>query len=244
MIIDYEKYSNKLYELAVGKDVLDRFNNYLNDDIEKQGLNIRKEVKNLKILLKEISYTDILIGKYKKVDEFQIYTINSFSKKIKSLIHLIDRNINEIEDENIKENMIDYYNENILDLFMDIEIEYKNFNRIHIPNGLPDYFKNIGLTEKIYLSMIKKLGYISSNNNGYINLAIKSIWEKISQRTDFYTIVFKSKIITFYSEMIYEELRNVLIKLFKNNTEEYTIDVDLLERYPNILDNKIIKKAI
>lgn len=234
-IINYNKFAQKLYEQALNKNIINKFNNYLND-IDSLDYNIRNEIKILKTYLIDIDYNEIFVGKQKNIDNKNIFKISNFGKKITAQINLINNAITYIENEKIKEDLIDFFEENYIDSYIEIEIEPDNFNRIHIPNGLPSHFQGIGLSTKIYKAIMKKINYISSDDSsGYLNYASKFIWEKLAYDVDCYTNLSNRKILSFNTNCSKSIIKNILNEFIKtSNTKDIIIDPEIINLNLNL----------
>jgi hypothetical protein len=230
-----ERRSMKLIflEHAVTQDRLKKYDNFLSDTT-----NAKNNLKELNILIndlkKEIKKLDSFDIEITDKDENSSYYICNFSlfatNLIFKIIEISNKNKN---DEKIQE--IIFPEGDIIKhkLFPKIEIETKNFNRIHI-NDIPMIIRNIGVGKKIYKTMIEKLSYISSNHEDR-SIAAELVWTSIIEDKNIYSFICKEKIISFSHNYEYEKIINTLKEFFRYELENYPneiiIDNDFEEKY-------------
>jgi hypothetical protein len=250
-LFKYVEWAEELYEKVISSEELDRIDSYFNDidNEEKTYAHLKYELNLIKEELKKIDYNNISVKlrplkKYygEKDNEVRVVSYSEYiDKKIdllkdfcKSLSKAHYSNDNEIVDECL--NWIDeLYNTNV-------SIEQYNFNRIHI-GGIPIVFKGVGLGYKLYKATLRKLGYISSDNEEVeVSTYAKLIWNKIRKDEECFTVVQEQKVLTFYFSCEENKIRKILEDFFKDYTgTNYIIDKDLIIKYPKIFLGKLRK---
>jgi len=217
-------------EHAISIDRLTKYDNFLSDNI-----NFEKKLKELNIMIYDIK------NEIKKLEYFDVdleseksniwkYTCD-FSFYVASVIRKIKKNIENSKDDKFFK--IVYPEGYIRSLYPKIEIECDNFNRIHI-GDIAEILKNIGVGKKCYKTMIKKLGFISSNYKDRTKDA-ELIWKSIIKEKTIYSFICNKKIISFSNNYDYEKILNIVKEFFKyeviNSPDEIIFDNDFEEKY-------------
>lgn len=236
-LFHYNDFVITLYERVLSEDDLNKYAGYFDnvDDINTQE-EIKKEIYQIRDLIKELDYNDIHISKLRKDRDDESYCKPSYNDIINYKISTINNLIQKITDEDIKEELIELY-----DGFRpSIYLETDNFNRIHIPIGIPDEMKGIGLGYNIYKAVLKKHHFISSDSETVVSRQSKNIWNKLRKDNEIYTNLCESKILSFHQECPDNILEKTLEKFYhdklllkdKNNI---LIDPTLVSNKPNIV---------
>lgn len=234
-------YNNFLLEMLISDENVKKYDNVLRNlsDIKKTKeyieeliLNLKNEfsnLKNIKFSVEETKNKIFLEPKYNA-------NIDDIIRKLKNILE---------ESEDLSENYFRYVYPDTeeKDFYVEIEIEKDNLNRIHIPIGLPSIIKGIGLGKKIYINLIKKYKYISSN---YLDRSMESIyvWNSVRKETNIYTFIFNEKIISITNKIDFEDIEKILIEFFKNIVDEHIIlDDDFKDKYlKKIIKSKNLSK--
>lgn len=290
-----KEYREFLMEDVMSSDDVNKIGNFLDiNSKEKEILNkfseIINEIKNVEIKLEDFSiksshlsnmkreYYVFLPPQLKKIHQKFLSVYNSLldegtNKELLNVIikkFLIDfkEDLDEIDSEKLN-----YYLENskidesIVNSSIFIQIEEFTFNRIHMPYGVPKYMRGLNLGEYIYLTVCKKINYISTDNTSFRHTNImepkrynlqpskgaKSVWLKLVQNPLVYTIMEKEQIMcisvdTKFSkiiDLIKEWFKDDIIKIKKGNSstrpynKPYFIDKDLCPKLLEFDDNQI-----
>jgi len=201
--------------------------NILQDDIEK----IRNILVNNNVNVRKISEDD------------KIYFEIVYHKDATNLFNFFKNTLVQIEDidYDIYKKYFDIIfpdgNQNYLDT--EIEIEKNNFNRIHIPIGLPKICQGLGIGKKIYMAVINKIKYVSTNKLDR-NLDSVFVWDSLRKEKLLYSFIRKEQMICFDINCKFEYVKNILLNYFKFEIEElknniqnnqYILDTDFREKY-------------
>ena len=200
-----------------------------------------EDIKETKKLISEIilelqeNLSNIKQIKFDKYDEDnnKLYLSVKYDDKIR---HYISNLQDILENSENLECFSSYFNLVYPDgeeksFYIDIEIEKNNLNRIHVPDGLPFILKGIGFGKKIYLNLIKKYNYLSSN---YLDRSMDSlyVWNSIRKEKDIYTFIFNQKILSIDSNLEFNKIEDILLEYYKNlTTEDIILDDDFQDKY-------------
>jgi len=233
-------YKDFLLEKSISNDRAKRYDTVL------QNLDKTKETKSFIIetiftLQEELSsLKEIKFHKYDE-DSNIIYLSVRYNSKIKHLIEDIEYILS--KSENLEETYHKYVypDGEEKSFYPEIEIEKNNFNRIHIPDGLPFILKNIGFGKKIYINLIKKYNYLSSN---YLDRSMDSlyVWNSIRKEKNIYTFIFNQKILCINPDLDFHIIEDILLKYYNTLSDEHIlIDDDFKEKYrKQILKSTIV----
>jgi hypothetical protein len=223
---------------AIQKDRLLSKNLYLNRFIKKSNkpktepkLNGEKLV-NLRNLIKNIDYTDILFQEGELYGNDQFYNVEIDSYEINTLLTYAKNYsyINKIAGEKVNPNKFD----------INISVGKKDFNRVHFHKSLPILLRGIGFGYKIYKALAFKLGFLSSDNTA--SFAAQSVWYHLIQDPDFNYILHKNFVFIIKRNLPLDEKMNVVLSYIKEydwlfeDESEFDIDDELiqeLEEYGN-----------
>lgn len=221
-------------EHAVAMNKLQKFDTFLSDsnNYKKNIDELNKLIVELKNEIKKLEYFDIdVISKqydnHEYICDFSTYA-NNIIKKIKKF--LSDNENDENFDKYVEIIFPEGYERTLLP---NIEIETDNFNRIHI-GDIAKLIRQIGVATKIYKTMVKKLGYISSIGQERTKDA-ELIWNSIIKDKNIYSFICDKKIISFSNKLELEKILSTLKKFFKYEIEtkqnEIIMDDDFIEKY-------------
>lgn len=235
-LLNYKEY---LKEMSISDKDLENSFTFLKDIKNiKHNVNVLYNyIDNLKAILtnsnigikKEDDTDDKIYYKVRyPIDSYRIFEI------FKTILFEITENIDNSADEDDVNKFEEIYskcfsiiypdNEEI-DLNTDIEIEKINFNRIHIPVGLPKIVRGIGIGKKIYLAVIKKIKYISTNK---FDRSLDSIfvWDSLRKDENIYSFVRNEQMICFDIKCEFKFISNILLEFFKYDIEDKKSDID------------------
>lgn len=221
-----------MLEHAINRSILKKYNNFFSDVND-----VKTNLKQLKILIndfleeiKKLDVFDIILTQ--KFGNIHMYRCN-YSNLVISMINDILKVLN--DNNNDKFNSIVFpEGDNIIkdNLFVKVEIETNNFNRIHI-NEIPIIIKGIGVGKKVYKSMIKKLDFISSIGEDR-TIDAELIWDSILDDNNIYSFVCDEKIISFSQKYDYDNIMNIITNYFEyelNNNYKVIIDSNFRKKY-------------
>jgi len=234
-----------MLEHAIDRNILKKYNNFFSDVND-----VKTNLKQLKILIfdfleeiKKLNIFDIVVTE--KSDNLYRYRCNYSSCvqfMISDILKFLDDNNNDKFDK-----IVFPEGDNIIkdNLFVKIEIETNNFNRIHI-NEIPIIIKGIGVGKKVYKSMIEKLNYVSSIGEDR-TIDAELILDSILYDIDIYSFVCDEKIISFSKKYSYDNIISTVIKYFEyelNNNYKVIIDSNFRKKYNIEYDflNDFVKK--
>lgn len=234
---NYEKFLNeiinskKIFEQAVNKKKISNIERFKNSDDIKSILKIyNDDITNIQTILKKIDYDDIQItteDEYFIVEyDYISYTLlKAFEAKLFRIKH-IPNILNKI------------FQDGYRDLFLEIEIHNDIFNKIDILNGLPNFLKNLGLGKKIYKKLIKDFNYISSFSGYEPSEDSDMTWNSILDDHEIFSFCNDNNIISFWYEVPYDEIINILSSFYKE-PGKMVFDDDFLEKF-NLTDDVLI----
>lgn len=270
-----KEYKEFLKEDILNLDDIKKVDNFL--DITKEEKNILKgfydiveEIKKIKFTLDDfdvkestfdegyyIYYVILPIDIKNLIEKMVNYYFNNKNSLTKEILDLIHEKFfifsKEDEDSSRIKNFLDDYQIHRGDI--KIHIEKHNFNRIHMKYGIPNYLRGLNLGEFIYLTMCKKLKYISTKNADPIDYSpsfkAKGVWLKLVQNSLVYSIIDKNKILCIDSNSAILDIIELLKKWFKldlqnkksgyNFSHKYIIDPDLILKIEQFNNSKTIQ---
>lgn len=229
-----ERRSMKLIflEHAISAKKIKKYDNFLSniDDFKKNLNELDKMIKDLRKEIKKLDYFDININ-FKKDNLWSYDCI--FSIHINNIILKIRKFLTDNEQKSKKYFEIVYPEGYEVNFFPSIEIEVKNFNKIDI-SQTPLILRKIGVGKTCYKTMIKKLGYISSESYNRSEDA-ELVWSSIRKDKKIYTFICNEKIISFSDNYNIEKITNTLKDYFKyeleNNPDQIIMDDDFIKKY-------------
>jgi len=239
MDISYKEFKERIVEHSIYVNNLSRFDNYLkNVNDEKQ---ILKDLKNEMTKFKDMisHFNDISIFKLNYNKDNKYFLINiKYNDKIEIIIQNFKNILENIKDLDILEKSYRIvYGTNIeMDFHINIDIEHKNFNRIHIVNDLPYSLRDLGLGKILYKNIIKELGWVSSNSIDSTKDS-KFVWDSLNQDDELYTCIKDKSIICFDYQLDVNIIENIIRKWVKGSSE-YILDDDMLKKY-NEFDSEL-----
>lgn len=234
-----KKYSDYLNQLNINKKLYDMA---MSSD-KKKNIQRFKESGDFKSILKEIN---ILIDKIReeslKLDyndiNYSIYN-NTIEIHYNSILSAYLNTLKEIlfglyDNSDI---MNKIFQDGYRDLFLEIDLDKNNFNRIDIINGLPNFMKKLELGKKVYKKLIKDFNYISSFYGYSPSIDSDMVWDSILDDNDIYSFTNDDNIISFYNDFNYDEIITIL-KQFYLVEGKRSYDDDFLKKY-NLSDKKL-----
>lgn len=235
MDISYEEFKKRILEHALYVDDLSRFDNYLTHVEDKKLIlkDLKEEMTKFKEMISHFNDQSVFILKFRKDDNYQLCKLE-WNEKIEIIIQKLNDLLENIKDPNIlsMSNRIVYGAEYEMNFHIFIELEYKNFNRIHIADDLPYSLRDLGLGKMLYKNIIKKFGWISSDLGSEPTEEVKFVWDSIRKDTDLYTCIKDKSIISFDSKLDKNILENIVRRWLKGS-ENYVLDTDMLKKYPD-----------
>ena len=185
---------------------------------------IKENINNLNLLIEKlrmmlVNQNLIRLEKIEKENN-KLYTRIDYIGKAYSLIHDIkDYLTDEIPQELYNKYLqIIYPDGNDIQFGPEIEIETDFLNRIHIPVGLPQILKNIGLGKQIYRKIIYKIGHISTLKMDQ-SLDPIFIWDSLRKDKDIYSFLREEQMLCINPALSFEEIKDILLIFFKVEIE-------------------------
>lgn len=232
IIVDYDEYNNVEKSIEEGITIIEKALN--SDDIKK--IKRLKKSSDISNILKSIdTLSNKIVTMLSEIDFNQIkltiktgnYIEVSYTKNINvELINLNDE-LSGVENKKIKDL---FFKDGYDDLFLQIELDNDNLNKIDIINGLPNFIKNIGLGKKIYKKLIKDFGFISSFSGFKPSLDSDMVWKSIANDKEIFTFSNDDNLISFWNNLEYEFIIEKL-KIFYNNKGSIQIDDDFISKF-------------
>ena len=243
-------YNEYLSEMAIADETIEKTDTFLKN-FKKQRENIAKLkqlIFDLKNSLSNHDEFNLLLSEKNGQTESYIVDYLGATQKIVN-------DIKKFEDDSIPDKLrIKYvkliYPENESPRFdIVIQIQKNNYNRIHIPVGLPYVLQGIGFGKKIYRKAIQKFKYISTDRFDRTLDAI-AVWNSLRKNKDIYSFVRNEQMICFDDKIKYNEIEVILLNFFRHEIEEekkgnhintYILDDDFLEkyRYENVANSEL-----
>lgn len=212
----------KIYEKALDSDQIKSLRRLKDSGNVSDILKKLKEISdNIKKLCFNINYDQISFI-VKKGD----FLSTSYTKEINSLLLILEGEIMDVDVEVYDRFFGDGYDE----MFLNIQLDESNLNRIDIINGLPNFLKNIGLGKKIYKKLIKDLGYVSSFSGYEPSLDSSMVWKSIVSDNDMFSFTNNENIISFWNDLDKDFIIDKL-KIFFEYKGKIQIDKDFLKKY-------------
>lgn len=212
----------KIYEKALDSDQIKSLRRLKDSGNVSDILKKLKEISdNIKELCFNINYDQISFI-VKKGD----FLSTSYTKEINSLLLILEGEIMDVDVEVYDRFFGDGYDE----MFLNIQLDESNLNRIDIINGLPNFLKNIGLGKKIYKKLIKDLGYVSSFSGYEPSLDSSMVWKSIVSDNDMFSFTNNENIISFWNDLDKDFIIDKL-KIFFEYKGKIQIDKDFLKKY-------------
>jgi len=230
-----------LKEMSISDEELNKHDTFIRNisDIKDNIKNINNNIDKLKSILAN----SIVRLKNEEETENNIYYKIIYSKEAYNIFVLFQDMLITAQEKDPdlykKYFNVIYPDGEEINLDTEIEIEKNNFNRIHIPIGLPKICQGIGIGKKIYLTIIKKLNYISTVRLDRSLDAI-FVWDSLRKDNTIYSFVRKEQMICFNIDCDFEFIKNILLNYFKYEIEElinninnhqFILDSDFKEKY-------------
>jgi len=246
-IIDY---NNFLYEKSISDDDIK-----LNINMLKDVKQVKNNIKKLNDIITELrallANQDLIKLSNPRKENNKIYFHIKYVDRAYYLIGKIESYLEKDISEDIlsKYNNIIYPDDNIISFNVEIEIEINNFNRIHIPDGLPFILKNIGLGKQIYQKIIKEFDYISTLKMDQSLDAI-FVWDSLRRNKDIYSFLREQQMICIDENVSYNNIEKLLLQFFKYEIENekneikiknYILDSDFKLKYMKDLMNSDLR---
>jgi hypothetical protein len=244
------KFKLILLEHAYAIETLKKFDNFFNrlENVTETSKEIKLVIQNLHDEIKLLSKFNILSNKSLKKDENIDYYICQYSTIAVGLINKLNDIFNEKIEDDIKKKYSEIifpedHNKDVDDLYMYIEIEKNNFNRIHISDS-PVILRYLNLGKILYKTMIQKLNYISSEATSDYERTIDAelVWKSISlSEKNIYFFICGEKIIAFSKKNNYDDIIRILQKYFKyelKNNVKIPLDDNFRENFN--IQNKLL----
>ena len=250
-ILNYTEY---LKEQAISNEDIEKHDTFIRNigDIKNNISIINEDIIKLQTIL---TNNDYRIKSVNETDNKTFYKIiypkesyNIFTN-FQDLLMTAEETDYELYHNYLK---IIYPDDNQINLDTEIEIEINNFNRIHIPIGLPKICKGIGIGKKIYKLFIGKINFISTNK---FDRSLDSIfvWDSLRKDTDIYSFILNEQMICFSTNLDFETIKNILLDFYKYELEDlkmeiinnqHIIDSDFREKYFKDILNTDLKFLI
>lgn len=232
--LSYEDFKKRINEQAIYVSDLSRFDNYLTHVNDEKLIlkDLKDEMSKLKEMISHFNHHHIFDMKLKKDYPHYLYRLK-YNDDIEIIIKSLKRLLRNIEKGRIleKANLIVYGAEYEMNFHFDIQIDIKNFNRIHLIDELPYSLRDLGLGKILYKNIIEKIGWLSSNFDANVNS--KFVWDSLSKDQELYTCLKDKSIICFNWELDFNIIENILRKWIKDS-KDYVIDSDLMKKYPDL----------
>jgi len=145
------------------------------------------------------------------------YLLVEYNDVVKNCLQYIKQSIKDIDEDLLVKIFSDGYR----DLFLEIDINKKNLNEIHIMNGLPNFMKNLGIGKKIISNIIEKYHYIHLSNMKSTSFEFLTVFDSIVKDDNYY-IFKKSNSILFASKKSITD--KDITKIKKYIDENTTVD--------------------
>ena len=249
-----KNYNEYLKEMAISDEELSKYDTFLRNigDLKKNSQILLEDIDKIRSYL---SNYDIRLKKETEIDNKTYYTV-IYPKEVMNYFTYFKDILVDAEE---KDNEIykKYFNiifpdNNEIYLDTEIEIEKNNFNRIHIPIGLPKVCKGVGVGKKIYLTVIKKTNYISTNKLDR-NLDSIFVWDSLRKEKLLYSFLRKEQMLCFNIDCDFNYIKTILLDYFKYeiedvknniNNHQHIIDTDFREKYFKDILNSDLKYLI
>lgn len=226
-------YKDMIREMSIAKKEFKRFQNLSKITNSKELLKKTNiELNKIKDLLINIKYEEIKLNKVPYYDKNKNTYNIEWNTKIDLKFSALKSAFSNLEENNddVFQKMKIETSRYILN-YLELDIETNNFNSIHFPIDLPDYYKNIGLGVKIFRKAIEKFGYISSILDGpnQASFDAKLLLHHFLKSDDVYSVTKNNSGVLFISkniniEKVIELINKYIDGVDKNN---YSIDKDL-----------------
>jgi len=226
-------------EMSLVDKELSKFNNIKDVKNDKMILkNITKKLENIKNELNNIDFDEIILKKIYHNKNKDTYNIQ-WNDKINLLLFSLNKFFNKLSTDSDIYQKIRLDNENLIINYLEIDIEKDNFNSIHFPIDLPDYYKNIGLGVKIFRKAIEQFEFISTVFDGeeQASFEAKLVIHHFISNKEVYSVTKNNSGILLIS-------KNLDIVKIKELIEKYLDNVDkndyAIDKY--LKNNKLFKK--
>lgn len=223
-------YNDLLREMSILDNELKKYSNVEKiKDGKKILKTINKKLEYVRELLKNIDYTEIKLKKIQEDRVIKVFKV-SWSGKININLFKISEILDEIPYDDINYKLgLDY--QKIIPDDIEIQIEKYNFNSIHIPIDIPNYFKNIGLGIKIFRKAIDEFRYISTPFAGpnEASFDAKLLIDHFLRSDDVYSVTKNNSNSLFISKNAeLDDIIDIINKYIDGvDKNDYSIDKDL-----------------
>ena len=237
-MLTYNEYVN---EMTISDDDIQSSRTFISnyEEIKINLYNLRNEIDELRNIVTNEDCIMLFPGVIN--NNKQIFTIK-ITVRAKTII---DKFIEVYLDDSVpfilrsKYQKMIYPENQIVNFDVEVQIENKNFNRIHIPVGIPSILQGMGFGKQIYRKIIKKIGYLSTNRFDRTLDSI-AVWNSLRKDIDIYSFIRNDQMVCFDDEVELEDIENVLLKFFEHEIGEkkkcheldtYALDTDFRNRY-------------
>jgi hypothetical protein len=237
---NYQEYLDE--KLSINSEELERKNIMIKDitKIKENVNNLNSLINELKIMI--VNQDSIQFLDFEK-DNNKLYTELEFKGKSDELISAIRKYLTTDIPIDLRNKYFEiiYPDGERKPFNIDIEIETNHFNRIHIPVGLPQILKNIGLGKQIYRKLIFEIDYISTLKLDQSLDAI-FVWDSLRKDKDIYSYLKENQMLCINPALPFEEIKKILLEFFKIEIENeknkikkdnYILDSDFRDKYPS-----------
>jgi hypothetical protein len=214
--------NKKLYENSLNADKKQQIKRFKNVSDFKSILDILNPlIENIKQQCVKLNFKDI------KYSSFENNLEIHYNSKLNALLNTLKEQLFGLYDEDI---MNKIFGDGSRDVFLDVGIDSKNFNKIYVFNGLPNFMKNLGVGKKVYKKLIKDFNYISSFYAYSPSIDSDLTWNSILNDKEIYSFSNDDNIICFWNEYPYDKIIKKLKKFYKiDGIKQF--DDDFLKRY-------------
>jgi hypothetical protein len=226
--VDFKKMveeTNRIYEHGIDKDISIRIKRLMNagdySSILKEANDIIKKIIED---IKNLNYDDLnFFITEPDIVELEIKYPAKINVNIDNLSNLLA-----VSDEKI----YDYiFKGGYRGFDMDIRIDKNYLNKLDILNSLPAFMKGLGLGKKIYKKLIKNYEYLSSFKGFEPSIESDMVWNKITEDKEIYTFINGENFISFWNEVEFDKIIEVLKEFFIKPNEQIILDSDFIVKY-------------
>lgn len=221
-------YKDMIKEMSLIDKELKKFDNLEKITDSKLLLKkINKKLEDIKELFKNITPEEVILSKLPYHDKNKNSYRIKWSTKLDISLTRLENILSKIEDNDVYEKLKLETRKLIVD-YLEIDIETNNFNSIHFILDLPEFYKNIGLGIKVFLSAINKFNYISSVVAGpeQASFEAKMVFDHLFRNDEVYTVTkYNSGLLFISKKMNIDDIKTLVEKYLHNvNKEDYAVD--------------------
>lgn len=220
-------YKDMVREMSLFDKEIMKFNNLKKITDSKVLLKkLNKKLQYVKKMLVNLPFEEINFHLTEKTNNRKIYII-FWDIKIDASLSRIKYFLRRMKDEDV-EIKLKLETQNLIIDNLEVQIETDNFNSIHFPVELPDFYKNIGLGLKIFLKATNEFGHISSliASSQQASFEAKMVFEHLLRNDEVYTITKNNSGLLFISKNVNFTDIEKLVKEYLDGVDkqDYAID--------------------